>query len=177
MDKPIRRTVGVCVGHSLKTRPMEFYSPSEVEPYITYLEQRAEAAEAEVEDTDKTMRAYSDQLVKVTAELVAAQAQLAELAKQEPVKEDEDGNPVGFIDWYERKFAGMAFKGTGHVADCDDAWRAAIDYRPAPAAVPVDLVPPMKDDSIPGKNDSYIDRCDGWNACRAEMLRRIEELK
>lgn len=50
---------------------------------LLLMQGRAEAAEAEVEDTDKTMRAYSDQLVKVTAELVAAQAQLAEIAKQE----------------------------------------------------------------------------------------------
>ena len=49
--------------------------------------------------------------------------------------------------------------------------------RPAPAVSLADLVPPMKDDSIPGKNDSYIDMCDGWNACRAAILRNIEEAK
>lgn len=49
--------------------------------------------------------------------------------------------------------------------------------RHAPAADLAALVPPMKDDSIPGKNDSYIDMCDGWNACRAAMLRKIEEAK
>lgn len=49
--------------------------------------------------------------------------------------------------------------------------------RPAPAADLVELVPPMKDDSIPGKNDSYIDMCDGWNSCRTTILRKIEELK
>lgn len=32
-------------------------------------------------------------------------------------------------------------------------------------------VPDVMDDSIPGKNDSYIDKCQGWNACRAEVLR------
>lgn len=32
-------------------------------------------------------------------------------------------------------------------------------------------VPDVMDDSIPGKNDSYIDKCQGWNSCRAEVLR------
>jgi hypothetical protein len=43
------------------------------------------------------------------------------------VPEDEDGNPAGFIAWYELKFAYAPFKGTGHVADCESAYRAGIE--------------------------------------------------
>lgn len=59
----------------------------------------------------------------------------------------------------------------------EDAENKLLFTRPAPAADLAALVPPMKDDSIPGKNDSYIDMCDGWNACRAAILRKIEEAK
>ncbi len=59
-----------------------------------------------------------------------------------------------------------------------EGWNNCLNAtRPAPAAGLDKLVPSMKDDSIPGKNDSYIDMCDGWNSCRAEMLRKIEEAK
>lgn len=42
------------------------------------------------------------------------------------VQVDENGNPDGFISWYERKFSGQAYKGSSHVSDCDDAYRAGI---------------------------------------------------
>ncbi|GEM_PF-4117340 len=42
------------------------------------------------------------------------------------LQEDEDGNPQGFIAWYERHFALHPYKGSSHVADCDEAWRAGI---------------------------------------------------
>ena len=39
---------------------------------------------------------------------------------------DENDNPEGFISWYERHFAMYPYKGSSHVADCENAWRAAI---------------------------------------------------
>lgn len=42
------------------------------------------------------------------------------------VQVDEDGNPTGFISWYERKFSGQAYRGSSHVSDCADAYRAGI---------------------------------------------------
>jgi len=39
---------------------------------------------------------------------------------------DENDNPEGFIAWYERQFAMYPYKGSSHVADCEEAWRAAI---------------------------------------------------
>jgi len=39
---------------------------------------------------------------------------------------DEDDNPLGFTAWYERHFATQPYKGASHVADCENAWRAAI---------------------------------------------------
>lgn len=40
--------------------------------------------------------------------------------------EDEDGNPEGFIKWYERHFGAQPYKGGSHVADCENAWRGAL---------------------------------------------------
>lgn len=42
---------------------------------------------------------------------------------------DENGNPVGFIEWYERQFASQPYKGASHVADCESAWRAALESK------------------------------------------------
>lgn len=42
--------------------------------------------------------------------------------------EDEDGNPEGFIRWYERHFGGQPYKGGSHVVDCEKAWRGALFY-------------------------------------------------
>lgn len=40
--------------------------------------------------------------------------------------EDEDGNPEGFIKWYEGHFGAQPYKGGSHVADCENAWRGAL---------------------------------------------------
>lgn len=40
--------------------------------------------------------------------------------------EDEDGNPEGFIKWYERHFGAQPYKGASHVTDCENSWRGAL---------------------------------------------------
>lgn len=45
MDKPTVRTVGICVGHSLKTRPMNYYSVADVDAYIAHMEAKLSEAE------------------------------------------------------------------------------------------------------------------------------------
>lgn len=45
MDKPAVRTVGICVGHSLKLRPMDYYPVAEVDAYIAHLEAKRSEAE------------------------------------------------------------------------------------------------------------------------------------
>lgn len=158
MDKPIRRTVGICVGHSLKTRPMEFYSPCEVEPYITYLEQRAEEAESRLDSCLITVARYAGPRTSERERAEKAEAQLADLAKQvypKAVVRHYTGCKYPVI-----KINSLEVVIAGEREDAEELAEYVNSMRPAPAAVPVDLVPPMKDDSIPGKNDSYIDICD-----------------
>lgn len=83
MEKPTIRRVGVCVGHSLKTRPMEFYHPVEVDAYIAQLEKRAEAAEAALE-VEKDIHDDTMQAMHLWCERAKeAEAKLAEYEKQE----------------------------------------------------------------------------------------------
>lgn len=152
--------------------PRQFDSATEM---AKSWKQRAETAEAEAEDTDKTMRAYSDQLVKVTAELVAAQAQLAELAKQDPygyVAESPCSSGYG----------GMMHEfsidrcDAEHDANQAEGFVIELFTNPAPAADLADLVP-GKLIPFPSNDPEEIARNRGWNECIDEMLRRIEGLK
>lgn len=40
------------------------------------------------------------------------------------ITEDEDGVAEGFASWYERRFAFYTYKGSTHVSECEDAYRA-----------------------------------------------------
>ena len=109
----------------------------------------------------------------------AAEAQLAELAKQKPVaytdaEELETMRKGTFADMF---------------TPCDeyksDLLWIPLFTRPAPAAVPLDLVPDLiKPEDVKGildptANPDEYACCVGsdmWNACCAEVLRRIERL-
>lgn len=101
----------------------------------------------------------------------AAEAQLAELAKQEPVAYRWEGKGSGNICYEGIKPLGVICQ--------------PLFTRPAPAAVPaavpVELVPDEMYPDHPKMRwvgiDELFPRIEGWNACRDEMLRRIEELK
>ena len=161
----------------------------------------------------------------------AAEAQLAELAKQEPVlfrdsqgcfvskgkgerliesgeyvtpyylrpapaaglDELENNSLIDHLEkcsaivasWPEWKKKGSA--ATKFIQDLDEfeigylnGHMAACKSRPAPAAVPVDLVPgemPTSHIYHGGSGAFNAGKESGWNACRAEMLRRIEDNK
>lgn len=55
---------------------------------------------------------------------VAVQPQ-APAAQGDVIAEDDDGMPVGFAGWYNRRFA-MLEVDTSRTAYCEDAWRAAL---------------------------------------------------
>ena len=137
------------------------------------LEQRAEAAEAEGARLTRNYKHIIEQHMPRTsdgcdkgwtrviearelqAKLEAAEAKLAALAKQEPVH-----------------FRPFGSDGETYVKCSPDHIDAmAFWQHPAPAADLAELVPPEAD----GSNLPFA--ANGWNACRAEMLRNIEEAK
>lgn len=133
------------------------------------LEQRAEEAEAlnkhlelaviKAEGVSEAMRKSAEE----------AAEQLAELEKQEPY------GYVVVTGTGAKKFS------TRHPRlRVTNELPVAVFTRAAPAAMPVDLVP----DEMPtsyiyhgGSGAFNAGKESGWNACRAEMLRRIEEMK
>lgn len=164
------------------------------------------AAETEAEDTDKTMRAYGDQLVKVTSELVSAQekiaVQCAEVCKANALIDDlraerdllqrlagERGNR---LETAEGKLAELAKKElVGYHSDDARAVFCVCPYadgkicvpvysRPAPAVDLAELVPDeMTIDIDTGTvtESGHVQAVKWWNACRAEVLRNIEDKK
>ena len=130
MEKPIKRTIGIMRGHSLKTTPMEYYNPEAVDAYIAHLEQRAEAAET---DHDNVI-AQSDDLYK---RLMAAEALLAELAKQEP--------RAGVVTvWPGTRSCDFHLSRPLPVGEHD------VFTRPAPASLPPEL-PPITNPELQGE--------------------------
>lgn len=97
--------------------------------------------------------------------LDAVESKLAELHKQEPVLfRDSHGCFVS--------------KGKGEqlIKSCEFVTPYYI--RPAPAINLAELVPEEKPDLPDNHSDTeWRGICDGWNACRAAMLRKIEEAK
>lgn len=152
------------------------------------LKQRAEAAEAAFSDNEEAKQllfVQRDTLISanltVGKALKAAEAKLAELAKQEPVAmryrwapphmKMPDGSQF-YGDWKLVADAEIANPGK-------DYERINLYARPAPAAdlaelVPEEMNPKQASRSYGGEVVGYRD---GWNACRAEMLRLIEEAK
>lgn len=99
----------------------------------------------------------------------AAEAQLAELPKQ--------NHPKAVVKHYTGckypviKINSLEVVIAGEREDAEELAEYVNSIRPAPTAVPVDVVPPEAD----GSNLPFA--ANGWNACRAEVLRRIEEMK
>lgn len=62
-------------------------------------------------------------------------------------------------------------------AEPEQDWtlRALVELRNIRKATSPKL-PEQMNNELPGKNDSYIDKCEGWNACLAEIkrLNRVE---
>jgi hypothetical protein len=137
--------------------------------------QRAEAAEAALEresdihiDTAASMREW-----RLRAE--AAEAKLAELGASVPVYQYESAiynEKNGDTDWY------WDDCDKGFYDQYDPSRRRILFTRPAPAADLAEMVP----DEMPtshiyhGGNGAFnAGKESGWNACRAAMLRNIEE--
>ena len=100
----------------------------------------------------------------------AAEAQLAELAKQKPAGKFVF-EPIG-ERWHHIKH--------GEAQHAEPKLpMVKLFTRAAPAALPVDLVPDEMYPDHPKMRwvgiDELFPRIEGWNACRDEMLRRIEE--
>lgn len=121
------------------------------------LQRRAVAAEERAKN-------LNDGWLNAIAERDEARAKLADLEKQEPI-----GMVLGKL--------GAGLRVSCYFMPDSVSLGDEVFTRPAPAINLAELVPPIKDDSVPGKNDSYIDMCDGWNSCRAAILRNIEQAK
>lgn len=98
------------------------------------------------------------------------EAKLAELAKQKPagygVKRFDNGQ---FGSW---------LKSEGLAKGDDDYYVVPLYEHPAPAADLAELVPNRKPVPELGECLGSISHwCDGWNSCRAAILRKIEEAK
>jgi hypothetical protein len=109
----------------------------------------------------------------------AAEAKLAGLEKQQPVAWHHyqwRESPKGW-DWYLIKsFSAEPKNG--------DGWKSIpLFTRPAPAVSLAELVPDTVGihDMDPNSKDievvTAIAQCEGWNSCRATILRNIEEAK
>ena len=95
MEKPTDRRVGVCVGHSLKTRPMEFYHPVEVDAYIAQLEQRAAAAAAALKVANEHAEKFEREMYLMMDKAEAADAKLAELCDSQYIAGLQAGFRLG----------------------------------------------------------------------------------
>lgn len=141
---------------------------SEIRDEFWALKQRAEAAKAKHSE-------LSDWHEKMKSRMLAAEAKLAELAKQKPV-----GTVSIAMDWStHRNVATVNMRHDLVVSEMKDG--DELFTRPAPAADLADLVP----DELTREawrqlfiNEDYQDtfRC-GFSACRAAILRNIEEAK
>lgn len=107
----------------------------------------------------------------------AAEAKLAELAKQvypKAVVKHYTGCEYPVI-----KLNSIEVVIAGEREDAEELAEYINSMRPAPAAVPAYLVPDEMYPDHPKMRwvgiDELFPRIEGWNACRAEVLRRIEE--
>ncbi|WP_277971795.1 hypothetical protein [Pantoea agglomerans] len=139
---------------------------------------RAEAAEAKLAEqgaeVDKAnalideLRAERDLLQRIAGDrgnkLEAAEAKLAELAKQPPVAYTDAEE----LDIMQKGTYADMFKPCDEYKS-DPKW-IPLFTRPAPAADLAELVPAM-----PSLNNGIVGYNEGWNSCRATILRNIEE--
>lgn len=68
-----------------------------------------------------------EEVKRLEQRLDAAYAKGRESMREEmnKLKEDGDGLPVGYADWYNRKFKGQPVD-TARDHACEDAWRSAL---------------------------------------------------
>lgn len=125
------------------------------------LEQRAEAAEASAKD-------WRNKAMNQCAKREVAESKLAELEKQEPVGWMTDVE----VDELHSGVAEEAYI----YAHADATSTIPLFTRPAPAINLAELVPDeMPNGGSGSPTDSVTHWCDGYNSCRAAMLRSIEE--
>lgn len=135
------------------------------------LQHRAEAADVEKAGAEERCRMMFDSKNHWAERARAAEAKLAELENQPPVSmryrwapphmKMPDGSQF-YGDWKLVGDAATANPGK-------DYERVNLYARPAPAINLAELVPPEAD----GSNLPFA--AEGWNACRAAILRKIEE--
>lgn len=81
-------------------------------------------------------QAAHDDIHRQSSELMIEAAAALESTPAQEVPEDDDGLPVGYADWYNKRYAGQHVD-TSRDYTCEDAWRAATQYtlsaRTAPA--------------------------------------------
>ncbi len=155
------------------------------------LEQRAEAADAEVKHQLNVNALVCNDHQKNVAERNALRAKLAELGKQKPdlISHLEHCSEIvsRWPDWKKKGADAAKFIQSldefeiGYLNGHTEAFR----NRPAPAISLAELVPDeIKIAVTEGVRHGIIDgeivnphRADGWNACRAAILRNIEGAK
>lgn len=128
------------------------------------LRRKSEAAEAKLAENEKSSGFWGRAAASETIRANKAEAKLAELERQEPVA-------------FTSPFYWKELNGSGRV-NCwlrndrrDPDFKVELFTRPAPAINLAELVPPEAD----GSNLPLA--AYGWNACRAEILRKIEDKK
>lgn len=129
--------------------------------YVDYvaLKQRAEAAEAKVKSAEKHADNGWYLAEMLEAERDSLQAKLTGLEKQEPY-----GWVNPLVDDTVSKEYGWA------------GYTTPLFTRPAPAINLAELVPDeMPNGGSGSPTDSVTHWCDGYNSCRAAILRNIEE--
>lgn len=125
------------------------------------LDRRAEAAEVEKAGAEERCRMMFDAKNHWADRAREAEAKLAELEKQEPIAHA----------WDVPKYPGSDRKVTEL---CSPKHKDAypVYARPVPAVSLAELVPDAE-----RIHNEFDDWREGWNACRAAILRKIEEAK
>lgn len=135
------------------------------------LRRKSEAAEAKLAENEKSSGFWGRAAASETIRANKAGAKLAELAKQEPVKWPAIPFTFDQLKGMHGKDFARGFN-AGWLRKCASVEMMGDLYtRPAPAADLADLVPPEAD----GSNLPLA--AYGWNACRAAILRKIEDKK
>lgn len=106
---------------------------------------------------------YHDDFEALEQRAEAAEAKLAELEKQEPVAITTQHQIDSLPGDYDCSMWSVNFKEEGDIT---------LYTRPAPAVNVADLVPDAE-----RIHNEFDDWREGWNACRAAILRNIEEAK
>lgn len=161
MDKPTVRTVGICVGHSLNTRPLKYYNVAEVDAYIAHLEAGLASEEGKLAAAHIVRDSWKDRAW-------TAEEQLAELAKQPPVGEAVNIGGVIMVEW-ERCIS----DGTQLFTRAAPAINLA-ELVEASANKDADEIIHLFDGVYDDRSRAWSLANDVWDACHAAILRNIE---